>query len=203
MVSTDFRKNKPCDIEIQYHGQTHKFWVLNEGAVSTERALSAQTYLASYESIGGGKKLVDMLVQAMTFSQNNPPTPENYQKQRDLCVAAAMIAQDSLLFKDRAINYARIGSLFCVTEDELLVHPDDGYYTDTITQFKIDMSREVQELHAFFLSVGLEYMRAFVPTLNPVSPKTLMENQRKFLKLIAPKLQVKAKNGISTSPSSL
>lgn len=203
MIDKDFRKNKPCDIEIQYHGQTHKFWVLNEGAVSTERMLSAKTMIAMYESHGGGKGMIDMMREVAKFCRSKPATPENFNIIAETVIAAYMIAEDSKALGERELNYARMGSLFCVTEDEPLVHPDDGYYTDTITQFKIDMSREIMELHAFFLSVGQEYMKAFVPTLNPVSPKTLMANQRKFLKLIAPKLQVLAKNGISISPSSL
>lgn len=203
MVSTDFRKNKPCDIQVEYHGQAHKFWVLNEGAVSTERMLSAKTMIAMYESHGGGKGMIDMMGEVVKFCRNKPATPENYNTIIEMITAAQMMGEDSKLLGDREANYARLGSLFCVTEDELLVHPDDGYYTDMITQFKFDMSREIMELHSFFLSVGQEYMKAFVPTLNHVSPKTLMENQRKFLKLIAPKLQVLRKNGISILPSSL
>ena len=203
MIDKDFRKNKPHDIEIQYHGQAHKFWVLNEGAVSTERMLSAKTMIAMYESHGGGKGMIDMMREVAAFCQTKPATPENYKTITQMVIAAQMIAEDSKAMGDREANYARLGSLFCVTEDELLVHPDDGYYTDTITQFKFDMSREIIELHYFFLSVGQEYMKAFVPTLSPVSPKTLLVNQRKFLKLIAPKLQILRKNGISISPSSL
>ena len=200
MTNTDFRNNKPPELEFTYKGELYKFWLLTEGQVSTDRVLSAQQLIEQAKNYGSSDiGMLDYLNAIILETERQPMTPDGILKIRELCHSQKLLLEDAIHYKDRISTYTRIGSLFTVMESEPVIHPLDGAYTDQITELKFQLSREVPELNAFFLSVGMEFMKILYPTLPPVSMKTLVNNQRKYMKIASSKVRNLRRLGISNS----
>ena len=201
--STDFRTYTPCDLEITHKGQTVKLWVLKPTQISTDRVLTAQYWLKMYNEQGViGSSFYSTVRNAMETimrMSDRQNVTENFNTAREIWYNLALINEDLVHTKDRDYNYIKVGSLFCVLENEELNHPNDGgIYTDMITEKKMDLL-ENHDVYSFFLSVGLEFMKHLVPTLQGISPKTLQKNQILAKKLIQIKIDKLQTLGILTS----
>lgn len=199
MNETDFRKEKAPTLVIEWRGEPVKIWLLEPHQISTDRVITAQYWGLQFKEIGTlGLTFIEAMRNVTQKVMDMQYTKDNFQTSKELIYNLYQIFEDMNYTRERMYNYIKMGSLFCVLENEELDHPDPTY-TDMITDKKMNIAAEVADAYSFFLSVGLECMKNFVNISQESSLRILAKNQKLVKELTEPKMRAMRTLGISIS----